>query len=185
MDSSSDLKNHFLLAMPLLDDPWFGHSVCYICDHNENGTMGLVINKPMGIHLKDIYSELAIDSDGQGERPILQGGPVSPEQGFVLYEGGYNEVQNLEIAQGIRLSTSKDILENIAEGTGPDNVIVCLGYAGWSAGQLEDEIARNSWLTIPADEALLFHTPLEDIAEKAAEKLGVDLSKLSGQSGHA
>lgn len=185
MDSSSNLKNHFLLAMPLMNDPWFGQSVCYICDHNENGTMGLVINKPMGISLGDIYSELDIESEGQAERPILQGGPVSPEQGFVLYEGGYNEVQNMEITQGIRLSTSKDILATIAEGSGPDNVIVCLGYAGWDAGQLEDEIARNSWLTIPADEELLFHTPIEEIAKKAAEKLGVDLNMLSGQSGHA
>jgi putative transcriptional regulator len=185
MDSSSNLKNHFILAMPLMNDPYFGHSVCYICDHNEEGTMGLVINKPLGINLGDIYSELDIESLGQAERPILQGGPVSPEQGFVLYEGGYNEVENLAITDDIRLSTSKDILSNIAHGSGPENVLVCLGYAGWSAGQLEDEIARNSWLTVPADEELLFHTPMEEIAQKAAQKLGIDLSLLSGQSGHA
>lgn len=147
--------------------------------------MGLVINKPIGINLGDIYSELEIDSKSQAERPIMQGGPVSPEQGFVLYEGGYNEVENLAITDGIRLSTSKDILTNIAHGSGPENVLVCLGYAGWSAGQLEEEIARNSWLTVPADEELLFHTPIEQIAKKAADKLGIDLNMLSSQSGHA
>lgn len=185
MDSSSNLKHHFLVAMPSLNDPWFGHSVCYICDHNENGSMGLVINKPMGIHLGDIFSELDIEADNQADCPILQGGPVSPEQGFVLYQGTYDEVQNLAITDGVRLSTSKDILANIAHGEGPEQIRVCLGYAGWEAGQLEEEIAGNSWLTVPADEDLLFNTPIDQIAQQAAKKLGIDLISISPETGHA
>lgn len=185
MDSVSSLKNHFLIAMPQLNDPWFGHSVCYICDHNEDGTMGLVINKPMGMTLGDIFSELEIDTEKGGHQPIMQGGPVNPEQGFVLYQGNFNEVQNMLIADNVRLTSSKDILDNLAIGAGPENSIICLGYAGWSAGQLEKELVENSWLTIEADEELLFHTPIEDMAQKAAKKLGVDISQLTGASGHA
>lgn len=185
MNSSTNLKNHFLLAMPQLTDSYFGQSVCYICDHNEHGSMGLVINKPMGISLGDIFSELEIEAQNQSAQMILQGGPVSPEQGFVLYQGNYNEVENTKISNNIRLSTSKDILTTIANGSGPDAVMVCLGYAGWEAGQLEEEIAGNTWLTVEADEELLFHTPVKDIAAKAAQKIGVDLTLLTSQSGHA
>mgnify|MGYP005994409719 FL=1 len=185
MNLSNNLKHHFLVAMPQLNDSYFGHSVCYICDHNEHGSMGLVINKPMGISLGEIFSELHIEDTNQSARSILQGGPVSPEQGFVLYQGSYNEVQNTEITNTVRLSTSKEILSNIASGAGPDEVLVCLGYAGWDAGQLETEIAENTWLTVEADEELLFHTPVADIAQKAAQKIGVDINLLTTQSGHA
>lgn len=185
MNSVNNLTNHFLLAMPQLGDSYFGQSVCYICDHNEHGSMGLVINKPMNISLADIFSELDITVSKQTNQTIMQGGPVSPEQGFVLYEGHYNNVENTEISSNIRLSTSKEILDEIAAGNGPDEVLVCLGYAGWEAGQLEEEIASNSWLTVEADEELLFHTPAVDIASKAAKKIGVDINLLTTQSGHA
>lgn len=147
--------------------------------------MGLIINKPMGIELNDILGELEITPEHEQHRSIMQGGPVSPEQGFVLYRGLQQDVQNILVSEPIRLTTSKDILTNMAHGTGPDDAIICLGYAGWDAGQLENEIANNSWLTIPADEELLFHTDSDKIAAKAAKKLGIDLSLLSAQSGHA
>jgi putative transcriptional regulator len=185
MNSVNNLTNHFLLAMPQLGDSYFGQSVCYICDHNENGSMGLVINKPMGISLGDIFSELDITASKQSSRTIMQGGPVSPEQGFVLYEGHYNNVENTEISKNIRLSTSKEILAEIASGNGPEEVLVCLGYAGWEAGQLEEELAANTWLTVEADEELLFHTPAAENDTKAAKKIGVDINLLTTQSGHA
>lgn len=185
MSESIDLKHHLLLAMPLLDDPWFKNSVCYICEHNDQGAMGLVINKPMGIHLADILGELDIQSSHEKNHSIMQGGPVSPEQGFVLYNGDDQDVQNMVVNAPVRLTTSKDILSNMAQGTGPDDAIICLGYAGWEAGQLEAEIANNSWLTIPADEDLLFHTNTHEMAAKAASKLGIDLNLLSSHSGHA
>jgi putative transcriptional regulator len=187
MESTDNLKHHFLLAMPQLNDRYFAQGVCYICDHNEHGSMGLVINKPMDLCLGDIFSELNIESLNQtpSNLEVMRGGPISPEQGFVLYNGGQFNVENTEIAQGIKLSTSKDILTHIAQGTGPNNLLVCLGYAGWEAGQLEEEIAGNTWLTVEADETLLFHTPIKDIAKKAAHKLGIDINFLSSQSGHA
>jgi putative transcriptional regulator len=185
MPQSIDLKHHLLLAMPLLDDPYFQHSVCYICEHNEEGAMGLIINKPMGIELNDILGELNITPTQRHSKGIMQGGPVSPEQGFVLYQGQAEDIQNMMVNDDIRLTTSKDILNHIVNGQGPDDVIICLGYAGWDAGQLEEEIANNSWLTIPADNELLFHTDSQQLADKAANKLGINFSQLTGQSGHA
>lgn len=185
MKISNNLTHHFLVAMPQLNDSYFGRSVCYICDHNEQGSMGLVINKPMDLSLADIFSELEIEANSQSDISIMQGGPVSPEQGFVLYKGDYDDVQNTEIANNVRLSTSKEILANIAQGKGPDDILVCLGYAGWEAGQLEEEIAGNTWLTVEADDQLLFRTPINEIAKQAAHKIGVDLNLLTSQSGHA
>ena len=171
--------------MPQLNDPWFAQSVCYICDHNEDGSMGLVINKPLDMQLTEILKELKIDASKPQNQLVLQGGPVSPEQGFILYHGEVKAEQNMEIAPSINLTTSKEILEEIGLGQGPENMLICLGYAGWEAGQLEAEITANSWLTIPADDELLFNTPSQDIARAAAKKLGVDINLLSGQSGHA
>ena len=171
--------------MPQLNDPWFAHSVCYICDHSEDGCMGLVINKPLDMGLSEILSELKIETEKAQSQIVLQGGPVSPEQGFILYQGEIKAEQNMEITKGVNLTTSKEILEEIGQGMGPENMLVCLGYAGWESGQLEAEITANSWLTIPADEDLLFHTPTKDIARAAAKKLGVDINLLSAQSGHA
>ncbi len=171
--------------MPQLNDPWFAHSVCYICDHSEDGCMGLVINKPLDMGLAEILSELKIEIEKPQNQTVLQGGPVSPEQGFILYQGDIKAEQNMEITKGVNLTTSKEILEEIGQGMGPKNMLVCLGYAGWESGQLEAEITANSWLTIPADEDLLFHTPTKDIARAAAKKLGVDINLLSGQSGRA
>jgi len=171
--------------MPQLNDPWFAHSVCYICDHNEDGSMGLVINKPLDMQLIEILKELKIDTSKPQDQPVLQGGPVSPEQGFILYHGQVKTEQNMEIAPNINLTTSKEILEEIGQGQGPESMLICLGYAGWEAGQLEAEFTANSWLTIPADDELLFNTPSQDIARAAAKKLGVDINLLSGQSGHA
>lgn len=185
MDNVNNLSHHFLVAMPQLDDQWFGQAVCYVCSHDESGCMGLVINKSTGMNLSDIFTELNIKTEKNTAQVIMQGGPVSPEQGFILYQGNYNEVENMEIVDNVRLTSSKEVLESLANGTGPENSIICLGYAGWSAGQLEEELAQNSWLTIPADEELLFHTPMKDLAQKAANKLGISIEQLNTQSGHA
>jgi len=185
MDSTANLKHHLLIAMPTMNDSWFGHSVCYICDHNDQGSMGLVINKPMGIQLSDVLSELEITPSQPVNFPIMQGGPVSPEQGFVLYRGHELAVQNLNIDDDVYLTTSKDILANVAKGEGPEEIRICLGYAGWEAGQLEQEILDNSWLTVAADPDLLFNTPIDKILEAAAKKIGVDMRLLSGDAGHA
>ena len=147
--------------------------------------MGLVINKPLDMNLAEILKELKIEGSQPQTKMVLQGGPVSPEQGFILYHGEVKTEQNMEVTPGINLTTSKEILEEIAEGQGPEDMLICLGYAGWEPGQLEAEITANSWLTIPADDDLLFRTPIEDIARAAAKKLGVDINLLSGQSGHA
>ncbi len=185
MDQDTCLKHHFLVAMPHMSDPWFAHSVCYICDHDENGSMGLVINKPINMSLTDIFAELNMSFAEQKEMQLRQGGPVNQEQGFILYQGDFDDAQNIQIAPNVRLSTSKDILQSLAENKGPKNIIACLGYAGWEAGQLENEIANNGWLTVPADETLLFHTPVMDIAQAAAKKLGIDINLLSQDAGHA
>lgn len=186
MAFNNQFANHFIIAMPQLNDPWFGQSVCYICDHNEHGSMGLVINKFCEINLGDILFELKIQTEKPLDNLVFQGGPVGTEQGFILYQGEFEpEPASTHIANDTYLSTSKEMLEHIAKQTGPENFLVCLGYAGWGAGQLEEEIAQNSWLTIPADEQLLFHTPPQDLARQAALKIGVDIHLLSSQSGQA
>lgn len=183
--SDTSLKHHFLLAMPQLSDPWFGHSLCYICEHNEHGAMGLVLNKPVGMTLAQVFSELGMASDSHGEDPVIQGGPVNPEQGFILYQDEKDWGQSMHVGDKTYLTTSKDMLEAIASGGAPDNVIVCLGYAGWDAGQLEEELANNSWLTIEADEHIIFNTNTHDQVDAAAKKLGIDMNLMTSDSGHA
>jgi len=183
--SNTSLKHHFLLAMPQLDDPYFGHSLCYICEHSEQGAMGLVLNKPIGMSLSQVFSELGMEGQRHGEEPVIQGGPVNPEQGFILYQDDEPWEQSMHVGDRTYLTTSKDMLEAIADGRSPDNVIVCLGYAGWSAGQLEEELANNSWLTIEADEKIIFNTKAEQQVKAAADKLGIDINLMTSDSGHA
>ncbi len=185
MTDTTTLQNHLLIAMPQLDDPWFGSSLCYICEHSEEGAMGLVINKPLDLELGDVFAELGIDAACRTKLPVFRGGPVSQEQGFILYRGKEALGQSLKVAPNTFLTTSKDMLDDMAVGGGPLDIVVCLGYAGWDAGQLEEEVAGNSWLTVPADEDILFHTHPEDQSKKAALKLGFDISHLSSDAGHA
>jgi len=178
------LRNQFLIAMPQMRDPNFEGTVTYICDHNEHGAMGIIINRPLELRLGEILGQL--DLGGQDiDRPIYGGGPVQMERGFVLHSPQGEWQSSLNISEGVCLTTSKDILAALAEEKGPEENLVALGYAGWGEGQLEQEIAENCWLTCPSSEEILFHTPYGKKFDMAIALLGFDPSQLSGQAGHA
>lgn len=183
-----DLTNHFLIAMPTLSDPNFSRTVTYLCSHDSTGAMGIVVNRPLDMQLGQVLSQMGIDAvDGAAEDlPVLQGGPVLPERGFVLHRPAAQWDAVLEVRDSdVAVATSKDILVAIASGAGPADVVVALGYAGWAAGQLERELAENAWLSGPADTRILFETPFAQRWEAAARLLGVDLDRISGQVGHS
>jgi putative transcriptional regulator len=166
--------------------------VVYLCEHNERGALGLVINKPIDIKLKNLFEkvELSLDREELAEQPVYFGGPVQTERGFVLHEktGGGSSPYNSTLAipdSDLEMTTSKDVLEALAGGAGPKKVLVTLGYSGWQAGQLEDEIGRNGWLTVSADPAIIFDTPIEQRYERALALLGFDPRMLSQDAGHA
>lgn len=184
---STDLTNHFLIAMPQLADPNFFHTVTYICEHNAEGALGIVINRPLELKLGEILDHMEIEagSEGVAERTVYMGGPVQQERGFVLHRPATQWDSTLQITESIGLTTSRDVLDAMARGEGPPESLVALGYAGWGAGQLEEELAANTWLSGPADERILFHSPAEKRWEEAAALLGVDLNLLSGDAGHA
>ncbi|NIP71714.1 MAG: YqgE/AlgH family protein [Gammaproteobacteria bacterium] len=187
MAVSTSLTNHFLIAMPQLADPNFFHTVTYICEHNRDGAMGIVINRPLELTLGEVLDHMGIDAEHRDAigQTVYMGGPVQQERGFVLHRPASHWDATLAIADDIGVTTSRDILSAIARGEGPNNALVALGYAGWGAGQLEGEIAENAWLSGPADEHILFETPDEQRWEAAAALLGVDLNLLSGDAGHA
>jgi putative transcriptional regulator len=185
--SPLSLRNHLLIAMPTLEDPNFFHTVTYICEHNAEGAMGIVINRPTDISLSDLLKQLDISPDPELDTTvnIFEGGPVQLEHGFLLHTPVGNWSASLPVTEQIALTTSKDILEAIAQRGGPMRYLVALGYAGWGPGQLEEEIAANAWLSGPATLALLFDTPVERRWQEAAALLGVDLGLLSSETGHA
>lgn len=183
-----NLTNQFLIAMPTLADPNFSRTVTYLCSHDKGGAMGIVINRPMDMGLGEVLGQMGIDAvdDDAATIPVLQGGPVLPERGFVLHRPASEWDAVLEVPDsGIAIATSRDILMAIAEGKGPDDVVIALGYAGWGAGQLEQELGDNAWLSGPADQAIIFDLPFEQRWESAARLLGVDLDRMSAQAGHA
>ncbi len=187
-----NLTNQFLIAMPGMADDNFARSVVYMCEHNEKGALGLVINKPIDIKLKSLFEkvELSLDREELAEQPVYFGGPVQTERGFVLHETtGMNAspyTSTLVIpGGGLEMTTSKDVLEAMSNGAGPKRVLVTLGYSGWSAGQLEDELGRNGWLTVDADPAVIFDTPCEQRYDRALSLLGIDPRMLSTDAGHA
>lgn len=185
-DGFVSLRNHFLIAMPGLQDPIFSRSLTYICDHSEQGAMGIVVNQPMDITLGDIFAQLELIDHAQlGGRAVLSGGPVNTERGFVLHKDAGNWESTMHIAPDVHLTASRDIVCDIAENGGPHNSLFALGYAGWSPGQLEEELAANSWLTIPADSAIIFDVPIEERWSAAAKQLGVDINLVSATAGHA
>lgn len=187
MNTSTDLTNQFLIAMPSMQDLNFSQTVTYICEHNEEGAMGIVVNRPTNLQLNDILGQLDIkDMDlRSGEESIYIGGPVQPERGFVLHSDSRDWGSTLKVTAEISVTTSKDILESIAAGKGPNRHLVALGYAGWAGGQLEQEISANAWLSGPADSQIIFNTPAEKRWKAAAQLLGVDLDLISGDAGHA
>ena len=193
MSASSriDFTNQFLIAMPGMADETFAGAVVYLCEHNEKGALGLVINKPIDIKLRNLFEkvELNLGLDALGDQPVYFGGPVQTERGFVLHEkigeGTMPYNSTLSIPGGLEMTTSKDVLEAMADGGGPRKVLVTLGYSGWQAGQLEDEIGRNGWLTVNADPKVIFDTPIAQRYDRAVSLLGIDPRMLSQEAGHA
>ena len=187
-----DLTNQFLIAMPGMVDETFAGTVVYLCEHTEKGALGLVINKPIDIKLKNLFEkvELAKPPSPLAEQPVYFGGPVQTERGFVLHEkqaegaSPYNSTLSIGDS-GLEMTTSKDVLEAMADGAGPKKVLITLGYSGWQAGQLEDELGRNGWLTVDADPAVIFDTPIEQRYDRALSLLGFDPRMLSQEAGHA
>ncbi|HJW56676.1 MAG TPA: YqgE/AlgH family protein [Burkholderiaceae bacterium] len=185
-----DLTNHFLIAMPSMLDPVFGGTVIYLCEHNADGALGVIINKQtdmmMDVLLDRVDLQPCITSRVQiGQTPVMFGGPVQIERGFVLHTPGNQFSSTMKVTDDVALTTSKDVLEAVAEGNGPQRILVMLGCAGWGAGQLEQEIGRNGWLTVRADPELIFATPIEERFAAAMRLLGIDPAMLAGQAGHA
>lgn len=171
--------------MPGLADPRFAQSVTYICEHNEGGAMGIVINQPATLSYKELFEQLQLNDDYHDASPLLMGGPVQKERGFVLHSPEKQWTSTLSVSDEVALTGSKDILDDIANHKGPESALIALGYAGWDAGQLEEEIVQNSWLTVPAEKHIIFDTPLEKRWTSAAEQLGIDLNLMSPHAGHA
>ncbi len=187
-----NLTHHFLIAMPGLDDEAFAKSVIYMCEHSDRGALGLIINKPSDIKLKNLFDkvELPLHRTDLTESPVFQGGPVQTERGFVLHESmmpGSEAVyaSTMTIPGGLEMTTSKDVLEALSTGAGPRRIFVSLGYSSWAEGQIESEISDNSWLTVEADLALIFDTPVEERYDKALMLLGLESWMLSPDAGHA
>lgn len=181
------LTGQFLIAMPALDDPNFFHSVTFICEHNDEGAMGLVINRSTSISLGEVITQLGLEwpTSDIADQIVYQGGPVETERGFVIHRPIGDWDATIDVNGEFGVSSSRDIMEAIAEGEGPDQLLVTLGYAGWGPGQLEKELGENTWLTVPADSAIIFDTPMDKRWEAAAQAVGVDLNLLSNDVGHA
>ncbi|WP_048441444.1 YqgE/AlgH family protein [Caenimonas sp. SL110] len=195
-ESSINLTHHFLIAMPGLQDAAFSKSVVYLCEHSARGALGLVINKPSDINLGNLFDkvELPLGRNDLARTPVFQGGPVQTERGFVLHEAVFTResapsepvyASTMTIPGGLEMTTSKDVLEALSTGAGPRKVLVSLGYSAWGEGQLESELAENSWLTVGADIAVIFDTPVEQRYEKALSLLGLQSWMLSPDAGHA
>ena len=181
------LANRLLIALPALADPQFARTVLLVCQHDEDGAMGVMVNKASEYTLGDVFQQMGIDTDDAAlrEQVVLAGGPVHPERGFVLHDGGAGFDSTLAVSEHLYLTTSRDILEAMAAGTGPRHAVVALGCAGWGAGQLEHELTEDSWLMVPADASLLFDTPLQARWQAAAGRIGVDMARIADYSGHA
>ena len=187
LNSQSSLRDYFLIAMPGLTDSIFAHSVTYICDHNKHGAMGIVINQTLDVTIEDIFEQLSLSpaTPQRKSPPILAGGPLNIQQGFVLHRGEGHWDSTLQISDEVYLTASKDIVAAIADNHGPQGAQFALGYAGWSPGQLEEEISANSWLTIPADTGIIFDTPVDERWAAASKYVGIDLNLISPSVGHA
>ncbi|MBS0393998.1 MAG: YqgE/AlgH family protein [Proteobacteria bacterium] len=185
------LTNQLLVAMPTLVDPNFAQTVTLICEHTDKGALGIVINRPLTMALGEVFAQLSLTASDPAlrDRPVLRGGPVQQDRGFVLHPpaaGGTDPWDStLKVSASLHVTTSRDILGSMARGEGPAQAVVALGYAGWDAGQLEEEIRSNAWLNVPVDEAIIFETPFERRWHAAARLIGIDFGRLSSQAGHA
>lgn len=187
MSESNYFTNQLLVAMPVLTDPYFSKAVAYICEHNENGAIGIVINHPLDLNLADVFQQMDIKFNKNSNKtlPILCGGPIHPERGFVIHNPSGIWRSSLEMTSEISVTTSKDILEAIAEDQGPNRVIITLGYASWTAGQLEQEVINNFWIICPINLDIIFSVPFAERWQTAINLIGIDLTKLSYYVGHA
>ncbi len=186
MITTTYLNNQFLVAMPNLGDPNFSHTVTYLCQHDDEGALGIVINRPVEMYLGDIFKQMdiTVKNKAMAELPIYYGGPVQPERGFVIHSPNSRWDSTLIISDSVALTTSRDILEALAEGKGPEKVLVALGYAGWGKGQLEREIIDNAWLNTPCTDNILFDAPALHRWNQAASQLGVDINRMTAPAGH-
>ncbi|MBJ7222758.1 MULTISPECIES: YqgE/AlgH family protein [unclassified Brenneria] len=186
-----NLQHHFLIAMPALQDPVFKRSVVYICEHNEDGAMGLIINKPMEqFTVENVLKKLKIDPAPRDpsirlDKPVFAGGPLADDRGFILHTPCPGFASSIAISEDTMITTSKDVLETLGTADQPKNTLVALGYSAWDKGQLENELLDNAWLTTSADKAILFHTPIAERWRAAAKKLGVDIHNIAAEAGHA
>ena len=191
LGGSVDLKNHFLIAMPSMKDPFFQRSVIYICEHDSEGTMGLRINETVPISLKGMLEQIELDNPSPIvfpqtlTQPVLNGGPVSDDRGFVLHSEKDTYTSSIQVTDELYVTTSKDILATLGTEAQPKKYLVALGYSGWDAGQLEQELSENTWLTLEADPSVIFDTPIPDRWRKAIEILGINPANLSSEVGHA
>jgi putative transcriptional regulator len=188
--STLNLANHFLIAMPAMQDPVFGGTVVYVCEHNENGVLGVVINKPTDMTMEVLFDRIDLKLAAGSDTPIINepimfGGPVQDDRGFVLQTPGAHYSSSLTVTDEIAFTTSIDVLEAVAKGDGPERMLVSIGYSGWSPGQLEDEIGRNGWLTVGASADILFDFPIEQRYVAAIKLLGIDPLMLASEAGHA
>lgn len=183
---SVNLTHHFLIAMPAMADPYFSKTVTYICEHNEQGALGVVINRPTDITLENLLEQIGLTPDREA-RPlsVYFGGPVQTDRGFVLHQPVGSWQSTMAVRDEVGLTTSKDILQAVARGEGPQHMLVTLGYSGWAAGQLEQEIAQNAWLTVKAAPQIIFEMPPEERLPAAMKLLGIDFASLSDDAGHA
>ena len=182
------LKDHFLLAMPHLEDPNFTGSLSYLCDHDENGTMGVIVNRPLELTLEALFEQLELGGEESPHRnaPVYYGGPVHKDRGFILHRGASTRWDSsIQVTEELALTTSMDMLQALAVGEGPEDFLVCLGCAGWEAGQLEQEILENAWLTVEGRSDILFEVPPEQRLGAAAGILGVDLNLMTREAGHS
>ncbi len=182
-----NLTQHFLIAMPAMSDPHFSKTLTFICEHNDQGALGVVVNRPIDMTLHTLLEQIEITPDSAAckRTPIHYGGPVQTDRGFVLHQPAGAWQSTLVVSDQIGLTTSKDILQAVARGDGPRQILVTLGYAGWAPGQLEHELAQNAWLSVAADMRILFDTPAEQRYNASLKLLGIDLAMLSGDAGHA
>jgi putative transcriptional regulator len=187
MGFDGSLTNQLLIAMPQMADPNFSTTVTLICEHNDEGALGIVINRPLHLKLSGLFEQLDVaDPDPiAADRPVLMGGPVGPDRGFVLHNPGASYENSLAVSDDIHLTFSRDVIDAMATGEGPHKTLVALGYAGWEPGQLENEMLANSWLNVPAAPDIVFDTPFNKRWMSAAKTLGIDISQISPDAGHA
>ncbi len=187
MELKDSLNNQLLIAMPGMPDPNFNSTVTLICEHNYDGALGIVLNRPLGLQLGGLFEQLSLDEADAivAKRPVLSGGPVARERGFVLHNPGPDFESSMSVSENIQLTLSRDVLDALAAGSGPDQTLVALGYAGWEPGQLEAEMMANTWLNVPASPEIVFDTPFAERWNHAADSLGIDISRISPDAGHA